>query len=158
MYYYLGGRDFVVFVVESLSTNIFKLPTKEAIIDHLYITCSARSHKSISQSWVTRLKELYTSFPRYVQEDILQPDDPNYNQFHKIFEAFKMSEMPELPKDPNSVSELVAKAAEASKKLAQQRKYQPQEEEEDDDEEEVCRGCCIIILCALFLLLLYDTA
>ncbi len=51
-----------------------------------------------------------------------------------------MSEMPELPKDPNSVSELVAKAAEASKKLAQQRKYQPQEEEEDD-EEEVCRAC-----------------
>ncbi len=79
---------------------------------------------------------------RYVQEDILQPEDPNYRQFHKIFEAFKLSEVPEKPKDPNSVSELVAKAAEASKKLAQQRKYQPQEEEEEE-EDKVC--VCVFV-------------
>ncbi len=96
------------------------------------------------------------TFLRYVQEDILQPDDPNYRQFHKIFEAFKLSEVPEKSKDPNSVSELVAKAAEASKKLAQQRKYQPQEEEEEE-EEEVCvcvhiNKQCVLILFSLYLL------
>ncbi len=32
-----GGKTFVVFVAEHLSTNI--LPTNEAIIDYLYLQC-----------------------------------------------------------------------------------------------------------------------
>ena len=70
---------------------------------------------------------------RYVQEDILQPDDPNYRQFHKIFEAFRLSDTPK--EEGNTVSDLVAKAAEASKRLAAQHKYRIPAEDDEEEEE-----------------------
>ena len=78
---------------------------------------------------------------RYVQEDILTPDDPNYRQFHKIFEAFKLTDPPDPKTDKDSympsVSELVAKAAEASKRLAAQKRQQESDDDDDDEDEKV---------------------
>lgn len=100
----------------------------------LIFLCIFRTVAFISRS--TTVCDLSThSTYRYVQEDILQQDDPNYRQFHKIFEAFKLVDPPD-PKldDANmlNVSAVVAKAAEASKRLAAQQRL----DESDDDEME----------------------
>ena len=71
---------------------------------------------------------------RYIQEEILKPGDPNYRQFHKVFEAFKIEDKPEESASSQTVSDLVAKAAEASKKLAAQHKQESSDEEDDEKE------------------------
>ena len=75
---------------------------------------------------------------RYIQEDILKPGDPNYRQFHRIFEAFKISEPPEAPNGDNSmsVSQLVAQAALKSKQLALQQDSSSDEEEKRKEKEQ----------------------
>ena len=70
---------------------------------------------------------------RYVQENVLQPGDAHYKQFHKIFEAFKISadDSETAPKatpishipDDDSMS-IAAKSSAAQKK---------QREEDSDD-------------------------
>ena len=69
---------------------------------------------------------------RYVQEDVLQPGDTHYRQFHKIFEMFKITEggdgstkhTNQLDVDDETMS-IAAKSAAAQKK---------QREEEQEDE------------------------
>ncbi len=73
---------------------------------------------------------------RYVQEDILQPGDPNYRQFHKIFEMFKISEPETKPEPQESPMQLVAKAVEASKKMAAAMAAEKKRESSDEEEEE----------------------
>ena len=77
-------------------------------------------------------KKIFPIVFRYVQEDVLQPGDTHYKQFHKIFEAFKLSEESEDPPkttptshipDDDSMS-IAAKSSAAQKK---------QREEESED-------------------------
>ena len=72
---------------------------------------------------------------RYIQEDILKPDDPYFRTFFRVFETFRIQE-PEVKKqDTPNVSDLVAKAALESKRLAAQRQEESDEEEEGDKEQ-----------------------
>ena len=73
---------------------------------------------------------------RYIQEDILKPDDPYFRTFFRVFETFRIQE-PEVKKqDTPSVSVLVAKAALESKRLAAQRQDDSDDEEEEGDKEQ----------------------
>ena len=77
------------------------------------------------------------SFLRYIQEDILKPDDPYFRTFFRVFETFRIQE-PEVKKHeaPPNVSDLVAKAALESKRLAAQRQDDSDDEEEEGDKEQ----------------------
>lgn len=78
---------------------------------------------------------LVSYFFRYIQEDILKPDDPYFRTFFRVFETFRIQE-PEVKKqDTSNVSDLVAKAALESKRLAAQRQEESDEEEEGDKEQ-----------------------
>ena len=72
---------------------------------------------------------------RYIQEDILKPDDPYFRTFFRVFENFRIQEpevkKPEMP----SVSDLVARAAMESKRLAARRQEESDEEEEGEKEQ-----------------------
>ena len=73
---------------------------------------------------------------RYIQEDILKPDDPFFRTFFRVFETFRIQE-PEVKKqDTPSVSDLVAKAALESKRLAAQRQEESDDEEEEGEKEQ----------------------
>ena len=79
----------------------------------------------------------YLLFLRYIQEDILKPDDPYFRTFFRVFETFRIQE-PEVKKHevPPNVSDLVAKAALESKRLAAQRQDDSDDEEEEGDKEQ----------------------
>lgn len=72
---------------------------------------------------------------RYVQEDILQPSDPHYRQFHKVFEQFKIVE-PAEPKTPTEESPVKMAAKKAAAVAAAASKGQEKEADSDDEEEE----------------------
>ena len=75
-------------------------------------------------------------FHRYIQEDILKPDDPYFRTFFRVFENFRIQE-PEVKKvETPTVSDLVAKAAQESKRLAARRQEESSDEEEEGGEKE----------------------
>lgn len=66
----------------------------------------------------------------------MKPDDPYFRTFFRVFETFRIQE-PEVKKqDTLNVSNLVAKAALESKRLAAQRQEDSDEEEEEGDKEQ----------------------
>ena len=75
---------------------------------------------------------------RYIQEDVLQPTDVHYRQFHKIFEAFRLTEK-EAPPTATPTARPIEQTPMtiAAKSAAAQKK---QREEEEEEEEEVREG------------------
>ena len=106
----------------------------------MYILCvymHVSSHTCYMYMYIcTRLYFVSLAVCRYVQENILNPGDIHYRQFHKIFEAFKLHEEPEappkttpIPTDDDTMS-IAAKSAAAQKK----------QRDEEAAEEEVREG------------------
>jgi splicing factor 3B subunit 2 len=67
----------------------------------------------------------------------LKPDDPYFRTFFRVFETFRIQE-PEVKKHeaPPNVSDVVARAALESKRLAAQRQDDSDDEEEEGDKEQ----------------------